>query len=178
MFRRSVCFGGVAAVATVLALTGASSTVASGTAIEPGTRVNGMLVVQGIAQEANVKLFDFCDPVVLTAGRRTRSCGLLPPARRLFAGHGIFAPKKRIEAAWDELTWDMWIDGKHVTLSGFGHSDRWLFNYPPADGNNVVLREWAIILLGAAGRHSIRYRTRWPQQGVFDTTWKFRVRTQ
>ena len=43
-----------------------------------------------------------------------------------------------------------------------------------ADGRDALLREWAIVLLGAEGRHSIRYRAYLPQ-GVTDTTWEVTV---
>ena len=78
------------------------------------------------------------------------------------------APEKQIESAWRSLSWKLWIDGEQVSLGGFGHGDRWI----QADGRNVVLREWSIILVGAKGRHSIRYRT-WGPQDAMDTTWRF-----
>jgi hypothetical protein len=159
-----------------LALTdGASAVPLAGGAVEPATRVNGMLVVQGIAREADVSLFgSICDPVVVRPGRRTRSCGQVPPLRRIFVGYGIFAPEEQIESAWKKLSWRLWIDGRSVSLSRFGHSDRQLLGFAPAGYRDVVLREWAVILVGAQGRHSIRYRTRLPQ-GVIDTTWRFSV---
>ena len=151
-------------------------------AIEPGTRVNGMVVVQGLAREADVSLFGYyCDPVVLTAGRRTRVCSLpLPSVRRIFVGHGIWAvSKQRLDSAWKVYAAQtaMWIDGQRVSLAGFGHSDRWLWKFPAADGRNALLREWAIVLVGAKGRHSIRYRGRLPN-GFQDVTWKFTVATR
>ena len=176
-------FVGVAAALTTLALaTGASAKVVGSDAIDPGTRVNGMLVVQGLAREADVALFGYyCDPVVLTAGRRTRVCSLpLPSVRRIFVGHGIWAvSKKRLDSVWNAYAGqtEMWIDGRRVSLARFGHSDRWLSNFPPADGRDALLREWSVVLLGAEGRHSIRYRGRLPQ-GVTDVTWKFTVATR
>jgi hypothetical protein len=140
-------------------------------AIEPGTRVNGMLVVQGDKRDADGWLFDtICDPIVLRPGRRTRTCGQLPPLRRIFVGYGSFAPERQIDAYWRSLSWSLWIDGKRVGLGRFGHADRRI----QVGGRDVVLREWSIILMGAEGRHSIRYRTRGPQ-GVGDTTWRFSV---
>jgi hypothetical protein len=169
---RSVLAVGVALCSAALAFTAGAYAVpwASG-AIEPGTRVNGMLVVQGVKQEADGWLYDtICDPFVRSPGRRTRTCGQLPPLRRLFVGHGLYAPKKQIDSFWRSVSWKLWIDGEQVSLSRFGHGDRWI----QVDGRMRVLREWAIILVGAKGRHSIRYRTRGPQ-GVSDTTWVFWV---
>jgi hypothetical protein len=167
---------GVTLCTAALALTaGASAVPRAGGAIDPGTRVNGMLVVQGIARDADGSLFEtICDPVVLRPGRRTRTCGQLPPLRRIFIGHGLFAPEQQIDAFWRSQSWNLWIDGRQVSLRRFGHSDRWLRGFAPAGGRDVVLREWSIILLGAEGRHFIRYRTRGPQ-GVGDTTWRFSV---
>lgn len=169
----------MAATLAVLALTtGASATGTGDRAVDPGTRVNGMLVVQGLAQDAETALFAnlWCDPIVLSRGRRIRTCARIRHVSRLFVGHGIFAPRRTIDRAWKRLTWDMWIDGEHVSLSRFGHTDRWLLNFPPAGGRDVVLREWAILLLRPEGRHSIRYRTRDPSGALdTDTTWKFFV---
>jgi hypothetical protein len=157
--------------------TTASASLLQPEAIDPGTPVNGMTVIQGLQREANVGLFtdQFCDPVVLRPGTRTRSCRVVPSSRSIFVGYGIFAPQQRIDSAWKRLSWALWIDGQRVSLSRFGHSDRWLLNYPPADFRDVVLREWSVLLVGAEGRHSIRYRTRLPQAAVVDTTWKFTV---
>jgi hypothetical protein len=144
-------------------------------AIDPGTVVNGMLVVHGVSRKADGDLFtQFCDPVVLRPGRRTRTCAPIPHVSRLFVGHGVFAPERMIDGVWSRLTWDMWVDGQRVDLVEFGTTDRWLRNFAPADGRTVVLREWSITLVRPSGRHSIRYRTRWPS-GVFDTTWTFVV---
>jgi hypothetical protein len=134
-----------------------------------------MLIVQGVAREADGSLFDtICEPIVVRPGRRTRTCGQLPPLRRIFVGYGIFAPEEQIESARRRSSWRLWIDGRRVSLSRFGHSDRRLQGFAESGYREVVLREWAVMLVGARGRHSIRYRTRLPQ-GVIDTTWRFSV---
>jgi hypothetical protein len=166
-------------LAVVAALVGATTASAIGVregAVDPGTSVNGMLVVQGLAKEADAALFTpFCDPVVLRPGRRTRSCGAIPSSERIFIGYGIFGPsRKAVDAAWRRQRWAMWIDGRQVSLDRFGTADRWIAGQPTANGKRVLLREWSIILVGAKGRHSVRYRTRLPQ-GVIDTTWRFTV---
>ena len=169
---RSVLAVAVTLCMAALVLTaGASAVPGVEGAIDPGTRVNGMLVVQGDKRDADGWLFDtICDPIVLRPGRRTRTCGQLPPLRRIFVGHGSFAPEHQIDAYWRSLSWKLWIDGRQVSLRRFGHADRRI----QVGGQDVVLREWAIILMGAEGRHSIRYRTQGPQ-GVGDTTWRFSV---
>lgn len=144
--------------------------------IEPSTRVGGMLVVQGPAQRSQARLFaEWCDPVVLTPGRRTRSCGRIPRTSRLYVGYGLFESAAKMERTWKASKWDMWIDGQRVDLQAFGTADRWLLKYGPAGNMDVVLREWQVTLLRATpGRHTVRYRTREPA-GVTDTTWAFTV---
>jgi hypothetical protein len=146
------------------------------TNIEPSTRVNGMLVVQGPARKSQARLFsDWCDPVVLTPGRRTRSCGRIPRTSRLYVGYGLFDSEAKIERTWRASKWDLWIDGQQVDLQAFGTADRWLLKYGPAGNKDVVLREWQVTLLRATtGRHTLRYRTREPA-GITDTTWTFTV---
>jgi hypothetical protein len=135
-----------------------------------------MLVVQGTAQRSQTRLFpNWCDPVVLTPGRRTRSCGRIPQTTRLYVGYGLFESEAKIDRIWKAAKWEMWIDGKRVNLEAFGSSDRWLLKYGPAGNQDVVLREWQVTLLRTTpGRHTIRYRNR-EAGGVIDTTWTFTV---
>jgi hypothetical protein len=136
-----------------------------------------MLVVQSSSRRSETSLFGgYCDPVVLTAGRRSRDCGTLPRWSRLYVGYGLFAPRGSIERVWKGTTWKLWLDGQPVDLTAFGTSDRILPKYPPADGKDVVLREWSIVLVSPTpGTHRIRYRTA-DKDGVMDTTWIFKVR--
>jgi hypothetical protein len=145
--------------------------------IEPRTRVNGMLVVQSSSRQSETSLFGgYCDPVVLTSGRRSRNCGTIPRWSRLYVGYGLFARPSSIERAWKATTWKLWLDGQPIDLTAFGTSDRVLPKYGPADGKDVVLREWSIVLVRPTpGAHRIRYRTA-DADGVMDTTWNFRVR--
>jgi hypothetical protein len=137
-----------------------------------------MLVVQGVVRETDAALFadGFCDPIVLTPGNRVRSCRAVPPpSKRLFIGYGIWGlSRKIVDAAWKKRSWGLWIDGQKVSLSSFGTSDRWIAGLPTSNGTPALLREWAIVLVGAKGRHTIRYSNRLPQ-GTYTTTWKFTV---
>ena len=71
---------GVAACIAVLTLTaGALAAREAGGAIHPGTRVNGMRVVQGVKQDADGWLFDtICDPIVRSPGSLSRGTVELP----------------------------------------------------------------------------------------------------
>jgi hypothetical protein len=168
-----------AVVAVALAVTtGASAEVSRIAAIDPGTPVNGMLVVQGLEREADVSLFTpFCDPIVVSRTRpETRTCSALPPSStRIFIGYGLWGVSRKIvDRAWKKRSWALWIDGQRVSLSRFGTNDRWIPSLAEADGRPVLLREWSIILVGAKGRHSIRYSSQLPHS-VHSTTWRFTV---
>jgi hypothetical protein len=121
------------AVALVLAAGADAGRDGIGT-IEPRTRVNGMLVVQGSSRQAQGSLFgSICDPVVLKPGRRTRNCAPVSRVARLFVGYGLFAPPGQIERDWKDVKWKLWLDGQSVDLAAFGTSDRVLSKYAPAD---------------------------------------------
>lgn len=159
-------------------VTAASASEQRRTIIEPSTRVNGMLVVQGTVDRAEARLFGmYCDPVVLDNGRETRRCQfLIPNTTRLYVGYGSFGPRRAFESDWRKLRWSMWIDGEPVDLGAFGTTDRWLLDYPPAGGRDVLLREWTVTLVRPTpGRHTIRYRRVESQRGTMDTTWAFTV---
>jgi hypothetical protein len=173
---RQLIAGAVVAAALAVA-TSASAGSSHTDAIDPGTPVNGMLVVQGIAKEADVELFTpFCDPIVVKPGAVTRTCDPVPPwAKRIFIGYGLWGvTKKIVDTAWSKRSWRLWIDGRPVNLSSFGTTDRWIPSLPAADGRPALLREWAIVLVGAEGRHTIRYSPRRPRS-VYSMTWKFTV---
>ena len=174
--RRRVAAVAAGWIGALVVVAGASAGGEHSDTIEPSTRVKGMLVVQGVAARAQARLFgDWCDPVVLTSGRRVRNCGRVPRTARLYVGYGSFAPEKAIDRLWKTQTWEMWIDGQRVDLEAFGTTDRVLQKYPPANGKDVVLREWSMTLVRpTAGRHTIRYRTQEPG-GMTDTTWIFTI---
>jgi hypothetical protein len=144
--------------------------------LEPSERVRGMLVVQGPATRAQTALFGiYCEPDILKNGRYRRTCRDVPRVRRLFVGYGSFGSKAALSRSWNPREWSMWIDGERVSLDEFGTTDRTLYNYPPAGGKDVTLREWSVTLAHPTpGRHTIRYRFQLPQ-GITDATWEFKV---
>ena len=162
--------------ATLLIATSATATERGTATIEPWDRVHGMLVVQGTATEAGGSLFGlYCRPAIVHPGRYRRTCSEIPRVERLFVGYGLFATPATISSVWSATRWSMWIDGERVRLDAFGASDRTLYHYPPADGRDVTLREWNVVLVRPRpGLHTIRYRLR-HAQGTIDATWEFRV---
>ena len=153
-----------------------SSALARPATIEPRTRVDGMLVVQGTIEQAVYPLLGvFCRPDIPGSGKYRRTCSVVPPVSRLFVGYGIFAPKGEINRSWSTAKWTMWIDGRQIALDAFGTADRTLYRYPPAGGRDVTLREWSVTLLRPTpGRHTLHYRLQFPH-GAVDATWKFTV---
>lgn len=134
-----------------------------------------MTLVRGTAATAQLKLFEYCDPVILASGDYTRRCGTVPRVSRLFIGYGSFELPRLINRTWKRSKWAAWLDGHPIELSLFGTSDRTLFAFPPAGGRDVALREWRVMLVNPSpGRHTLRYRVR-DVGGVNDATWIFAV---
>jgi hypothetical protein len=135
-----------------------------------------MTLARGTAADADLKFFDYCNPVILKPGRYHRTC-IVPLARRVFIGYGDFEPSpKALDADWKRLKWSLWVDGVPVRLTAFGTSDRPLYAFPPAGGKDVILREWRVMLVGVStGKHTIRYRSRSVSGIVSDAVWSFRV---
>jgi hypothetical protein len=173
--RAFVLVGGFLAV--LVSLSAASAAHTRTTVIEPHERVGGMLVVRGTANWDGTMLFGvYCRPDIVKSGRYRRTCLPVPEVDRLFVGPGLFAPNYTIlDRVWDAAGWRVWIDGERVGLDKFGTRDRMLYRYPPADGRDVILREWSIALVRPTpGRHTIRYRV--GEAGLtVDATWEFTV---
>jgi hypothetical protein len=164
--------GCAVAAAMAVALSAFGGAVAQ---LRPGDRLGSMVFVRGTAATADQKLFDTCDPVILKSGSYERRCGVVPNARRLFIGYGLFAAPREIKHVWAGTEWKAWFDGHPIALNAFGSSDRTLYAFPPAGGKDVRLREWRVMLVGATpGRHTIRYRSH-DASGTTDATWAFTV---
>jgi hypothetical protein len=132
-----------------------------------------MLVVKGKAGTAQAQLFDdYCDPSVEKNGRSERLCRNVPRTSRLFVGYGLFGDKRAVKTSWKQIRWSLWIDGRRIRLTAFGHSDR-----TASRGTSKArsyMREWNVTLVGAnPGHHTIRYRTQGGSRT--DTIWKFTV---
>jgi len=140
--------------------------------VGPGGKIGTMVLVRGIEHKAEEEIFTYCDAVIPKPGRYRRTCSV-PWAQRLFIGYGDWErTRKALDSAWKQLKWDLWFDGRHVSLSRFGTSERTLYAFPPAGGKNAILREWSVTLIGVTpGKHAIRYRSASRSLGTTDATW-------
>ena len=131
---------------------------------------------RGVAATANLKLFDFCDPVITQPGAYRRTCTRVPQVKRLFIGYGsFFTDPAELDAYWKSTQWQMWLDGRKVALRAFGTSDRTLIAFPPAGGSYATLRGWRVMLVRpSVGQHVIRYRSVTGTDAL-DATWVFRI---
>ena len=145
--------------------------------VGPGGKIGATTLARGIEHKADAELWGmFCDATLPKPGRYRRTCSV-PRAQRLFIGYGDWErTRKALDSAWKQLKWDLWFDGRHVSLSRFGTSERTLYAFRPAGGKNVVLREWSVTLIGVTlGKHAIRYRSASRSFGTTDATWTFIV---
>jgi hypothetical protein len=144
--------------------------------VGPGGKIGKMTLVRGKEHDADTELWLFCQPVLPKPGRYSRTCSV-PRAQRLFIGYGEWErTTKVLDSAWKQLKWDLWFDGRRVSLSRFGTSDRTLYAFPPAGGKNVILREWSVTVIGVSpGKHVIRYRSESHSPEKTDATWTFIV---
>lgn len=172
MAARRVCLALVAVAAVLEAGCGGGS----GSPVGPGAEIETMTLARGTVDDADLKFFDLCNPVILKPGDYMRSCAV-PRVSQLFVGYGDFEPtREAIELDSKLSKWDLWIDGRRVDLPAFGTSDRTLFGFPAAGGKDVILREWSVILVDVTpGEHTIRYRNRHESDGTTDATWTFTV---
>ena len=104
MFGARRWFASVVLVA--LSVTASASAKSShDAAIDPGQRVSGMLVVQGLEREADLSIWTYCNPIVTAPGPEARTC-FVPRSRQIFAGYGIWGESRKIvDEAWHKRAW-------------------------------------------------------------------------
>ena len=161
----------LAAVAAATLLVGCGS--GSHSALRPGDHVGSAKLVVG-TEATGVTLFGRCNPVITKPGVYRRSCRLRK-SDALFIGYGVSKPHlATLDAEWDRTSWAAWLDGHRIALRRFGTTD--IRAFMPARNAPLIRREWRIVLLGAKGRHRLRYRFSGSlvgRGGVVDATFTF-----
>src|SRR5215218_10235197 len=75
--------------------------------VEPRGRIGTMRVVRGAGYEADLGLFNVCDPLVPRPGRYHRSCSV-PRVRRMFIGYGWSAETRNdLSRLWMRMRWSL-----------------------------------------------------------------------
>jgi hypothetical protein len=154
----------------------ASATVVGGVAaagpVGPGGKIGTMTLTRGVLFDADISLWNVCNGEISKFGRYHRSCAI-PRLRRTYIGRGARAPtEKALAEEWKRQRWSLSVDGRAVNLAAFGTND----SSPPSRGKPAVGRFWKVILVGAtAGKHTVRYRTRYFPAGTIDATWTVTV---
>jgi hypothetical protein len=138
--------------------------------VEPGGKIGTMKVVSGEEFNADLNLFNVCNALLPRVGRYRRSCSV-PRVQRMYVGYGSFEPtRKGLDELWKRTRWNLWIDGRAVSLAAFGTSDGTARRFRPT-GNPAFFRLWKVILVNATpGKHTVRYRLR-DRGAATDATW-------
>jgi hypothetical protein len=146
------------------------------TPLGPGDTVGTMTLARAAYRDGLLSIFAFCEPRTYAPAVYHRHC-TVPRTHRLFVGYGDFeATYPALVRAWRRERWRLRVDGHEVRLADFGTDDRVLYDYPPGEGRNSILREWRVLLLDPTpGRHLIRYITR-ERGAVTDVTFVVNVR--
>jgi hypothetical protein len=146
--------------------------------LRPGDEADGMRLTA--ATQADPRIFEFCNPIILKPGTYARTCQV-PDRQRLMIGHGdLAASAELLEQEWQAERWQLYLDGHQVDLAAFGTlPDRHFFE--SGIGEEVWLREWSVTIVNPTpGRHTLRYvQEQLPAAnavvGTIDTTWTFTV---
>lgn len=127
----------------------------TGEMIKPGDRIGEMVVEQGIPALPYPNIWIFCEPILdfPEPASYTSECEV-PGISGVVVEFGWIAKDTKINANWEDLVWDLSIDGHVVALSEF---DWYEYDYPQ-HGENNKSRRWYINLLGLPpGLHTFTY---------------------
>ena len=118
---------------------GASATISHDAAIDPGQRVGGMLVVQGIESDADLSIWTYCNPIVTAPGTRSPDMfrAAIPTSPDTESGESREGSSMRLGTS---------ERGRCRSTGGASRGER-----RPAAKKLVLLRLWAIVLVGAKG---------------------------
>jgi hypothetical protein len=145
--------------------------------LQPGGKIEEMVITTGV--EDAIPLWSFCLPTIENNHRITVDCGELPFAK-LAIGH-TFGVMDLIPqpTAWEELTWQMSLDGRPIDLEAFGTYD---FVYPDLAPNPSSVREvframrvWDVVLVNPTlGAHTLQGQAQ-SQEEIYTWVVKFTV---
>lgn len=137
--------------------------------IEPGGEIGEMtLTTAQDSSDMSQMIQDYCDPDITEEDGpvSNRECDV-PAVSALFIGHAIQGiSKEELDAHWQTMTWEMFLDGRPVDLAAFGTKD---FDW----GNQFRL--WNVVLEDPTpGDHELEVIIGGEGEPI-DVTWTFTV---
>ena len=143
--------------------------------LKPGDAV-GDLVLKTAPDESAIEalLWDYCDPTVGTEQGEPafKECEV-PQFPYLFIGNGMGGSSpmsaEELDAIWQEIKWQLFIDTAPVDLEAFGTIDVW----------NNSIRLWNIAIeIPATGEHTLRYVISPEETPLmsYETTWAVTIK--
>jgi len=123
-------------------------------AMGPGGRIEGMTLEDGELLLPHRQLWDYCEYMSdsLQPAVSTAECDV-PQFSALTIQFGWFAKASHLDPNWEDMTWELSIDGNQVDLESFKLQE----TSSTAHGEDNRSRFWVINLLDPVpGRHTLR----------------------
>lgn len=128
--------------------------IAGASLLRPGDKIGQMSVETSPSRTSVV--WDYC-PMAWSdkPGGEPVDCSMpWQPAVDVWAAWGA-KDQALLEAGWEALTWEMYVDGQALDLSAFG---TWDFDWAAEDGTPVRIRAWDLRLVNPSpGEHTLHY---------------------
>jgi len=138
--------------------------------LEPGDKIDDMTIITGTKYA--VPLWTACSPKKVNDNLISGECSELPVYSKLAIGHTLGVMDlldPSIE--WEELIWELSLDGHPIDLEAFGVYDFVYPDFPSKPLGEVfrVVRVWDVVLVNPTpGMHRIHGQV---QDGVAKYTW-------
>jgi predicted esterase len=140
--------------------------------IQPGDMIGEMKLVIAKDETGEPSIHNTCAPIITDSDPAVivRTCNV-PHIPYLFIGYGELAETlEDLNTIWEEEGWKMYLDGRAINLSAFGHFD--------SEWSGNKLRQWKVAVENVTlGEHQLRFiHTRLHKSmEPTDVTWIFTV---
>lgn len=139
--------------------------------LKPGETIDGMVITTGI--EDAFPLWAICSPRKVNDHSIRADCGEVSYAN-LAIGHTLGVMSLVPQSTdWEELVWEMSVDGHPIDLAAFGVYDFVHPDFPSKPFGEVfrVIRVWDVVLVNPTpGTHRLQGRAQ-SQDGAETYTW-------
>ncbi len=140
--------------------------------LEPGEKIDDMVITTGI--ENAFPLWRLCSPKKVNDHSISADCGEVSVCTNLAIGHTLGVMDLADSSiGWDDLNWELSLDGHPIDLEAFGVYDFVHPDFPSKPLGEVfrVLRVWDVVLVNPAlGMHQLQGQAQSPD-GAEPYTW-------